>query len=286
MLSQTLLQLNAASSSNTSPHLMVGESNMLNEIGYPLPLSYIVLMVCLEGQGIINIGFQHYAIKPNDILILGDDTISILLKRTAKFRLFYCFIDKSFASEIAYSLSSTLFAFLHENPICTPKAEQVEALKYWIAQTKYIQKNYPEHQKLMLRNHLQNLFFAITESIPTHFSIAKKEYSRKERLCWQFWELIGTYCHQHRDVAFYADYLSITPFYLSQITKQFFNDTPKILINRQVILEIKALLTHTALSVNEISLKLSFDDPSYLCRYFKRETGNSLSGYRRQYQRQ
>ncbi|MCD4626099.1 AraC family transcriptional regulator [Proteus mirabilis] len=45
-------------------------------------------------------------------------------------------------------------------------------------------------------------------------------------------------------------------------------------------------MTHTTLSVNEIAIKLHFDDPSYLCRYFKRETDCSLSGYRQQYQRQ
>ncbi|WIF74066.1 helix-turn-helix domain-containing protein [Proteus vulgaris] len=259
---------------------------MANEINYPLPLSYIVVMVCLEGRAVINIGFQKQIIKANDILILGDDMMAVLSQKSANFRLFYCFLDKSFASEIAYSLSNTLFAFLHENPICSPKKEQKEALNRWVEQLKYIDNHYSEHRKLMLKNHLQNLFFAITESIPTHFSIAKKEFSRKEKLCWQFWELIGKHSLKHREVAFYANCLNITPFYLSQITKQFFNDSPKTLINRQVILEIKALLMHTSLSVNEISIKLHFDEPSYLCRYFKRETGHSLSGYRKQHQRQ
>ncbi|MEQ4986469.1 helix-turn-helix domain-containing protein [Proteus sp. fly-1089] len=259
---------------------------MANEINYPLPLSYIVVMVCLEGRAVINIGFQKQMIKANDILILGDDIMTVLSQKSANFRLFYCFLDKSFASEIAYSLSNTLFAFLHENPICSPKKEQKEALNRWVEQLKYIDSQYSEHRKLMLKNHLQNLFFAITESIPTYFSIAKKEFSRKEKLCWQFWELIGKHSLKHREVAFYANCLNITPFYLSQITKQFFNDSPKTLINRQVILEIKALLMHTSLSVNEISIKLHFDEPSYLCRYFKRETGHSLSGYRKQHQRQ
>ncbi|WP_232799124.1 helix-turn-helix domain-containing protein [Proteus vulgaris] len=259
---------------------------MANEINYPLPLSYIVVMVCLEGRAVINIGFQKQVIKANHILILGDDMMTVLSQKSVNFRLFYCFLDKSFASEIAYSLSNTLFAFLHENPICFPKNEQKAALNRWIEQLKYIDNHYTEHRKLMLKNHLQNLFFAITESIPTHFSIAKKEFSRKEKLCWQFWELIGKHCLKHREVAFYANCLNITPFYLSQITKQFFNDSPKTLINRQVILEIKALLMHTSLSVNEVSIKLHFDDPSYLCRYFKRETGYSLSGYRKQHQRQ
>ncbi|MEZ2683655.1 helix-turn-helix domain-containing protein [Proteus vulgaris] len=281
MLSQVLSQLNTS-----SQHAIMGESSMANEINYPLPLSYIVVMVCLEGRAVINIGFQKQMIKANDILILGDDMMTVLSQKSANFRLFYCFLDKSFASEIAYSLSNTLFAFLHENPICSPKKEQKEALNRWVEQLKYIDSQYSEHRKLMLKNHLQNLFFAITESIPTYFSIAKKEFSRKEKLCWQFWELIGKHSLKHREVAFYANCLNITPFYLSQITKQFFNDSPKTLINRQVILEIKALLMHTSLSVNEISIKLHFDEPSYLCRYFKRETGHSLSGYRKQHQRQ
>lgn len=281
MLNQVLSQLNAS-----SQHAIIGVSNMTNDTDYPLPLSYIVVMICLEGRAIINIGFQKQAIKANDILILGDDMMAFLSKKSANFRLLYCFLDKSFASEIAYSLSNTLFAFLHENPICHPQKEQYEALNRWAEQLIYIDNCYSEHRKLMLKNHLQNFFFAITESIPTYFSIAKKEFSRKEKLCWQFWELIGKHCLEHRDVAFYANKLNITPFYLSQITKQFFNDTPKTLINRQVTLEIKALLMHTSLSVNELSIKLHFDDPSYLCRYFKRETGNSLSGYRKQHQRQ
>uniref|UniRef100_UPI0013DCC218 helix-turn-helix domain-containing protein n=1 Tax=Serratia marcescens TaxID=615 RepID=UPI0013DCC218 len=68
--------------------------------------------------------------------------------------------------------------------------------------------------------------------------------------------------------------------------KQYFNDVPKTMINRQVILKIKALLTNTTLSVNDIAIKLHFDDTSYLCRYFKRENYFSLSVYRQQYQRQ
>lgn len=116
MLSQVLSQLNAS-----SQHVIMGESNMTNEISCPLPLSYIVVMICLEGRAIINIGFQEQAIKANDILILGNDMMAVLRQKSANFRLFYCFLDKSFASEIAYSLSNTLFAFLHENPIAPQK---------------------------------------------------------------------------------------------------------------------------------------------------------------------
>ena len=61
------------------------------------------------------------------------------------------------------------------------------------------------------------------------------------------------------------------------------NDTPKGLIERQVILEMKMLLETTDMSVKEIAEYLNFEDGSYMCRFFKRHTGISLtalSGYR------
>lgn len=53
------------------------------------------------------------------------------------------------------------------------------------------------------------------------------KYSRKEKLCWKFWDLIEKNCYRYRDVAFYANELNITPFYLSKITKGFMNGTPR-----------------------------------------------------------
>ena len=111
--------------------------------------------------------------------------------------------------------------------------------------------------------------------------LVKHEYSRKEILCWKFWDLVGKHSKEHRDVAFYAQELCITPFYLSQMTKGFMNDSPKGLIDRQVILEMKALLSSSDISIKEIAEQLHFEDTSYMCRYFKRHTGIPLSEYRK-----
>ena len=112
-------------------------------------------------------------------------------------------------------------------------------------------------------------------------AIFKEERSRKAKLCWQFWALITQHCKQQRDVKFYAKQLAITPFYLSQIVKDFFNDPPKALIDRQVVLEIKAQLERGILSIQGIADELNFEDTSYLCRYFKRHTGMTLSEFRK-----
>ncbi|MBO1929875.1 AraC family transcriptional regulator [Providencia rettgeri] len=51
-------------------------------------------------------------------------------------------------------------------------------------------------------------------------------------------------------------------------------------MDRQVILEIKALLEIGNLSIKQIADELNFEDTSYLCRYFKRHTGMTLTGFK------
>ena len=48
-----------------------------------------------------------------------------------------------------------------------------------------------------------------------------------------------------------------------------------------MVLEIKALLSYSELPIGRIAERLCFEDASYLCRYFRRHTGQSLTGYRR-----
>ena len=79
----------------------------------------------------------------------------------------------------------------------------------------------------------------------------------------------------------YAEALCITPFYLSQLTRECFGQTPKALIDRQVMLQIKAWLSYSELPMGRIAERLCFEDVSYLCRYFRRHAGQSLTDYRR-----
>lgn len=116
--------------------------------------------------------------------------------------------------------------------------------------------------------------------LPAYYEAAP-QVGRRERLAWSFWELVGQRSTRQRDVQSYAEALCITPFYLSQVTRECFGETPKALIDRQVVLEIKALLSYSELPIGRIAERLCFEDASYLCRYFRRHTGQSLTGYRR-----
>lgn len=258
----------------------MGESGIENFLTYPLKLPYLSIFICLHGEALVNVNFKNYLLKKNSIMVVSEDSMTIFMKTSTDFKVYYCLINRILSSEIAYKLPNILFSFLWNNPVCLPNRAEERLLGVWLEQFHHMAEECVLYRHLMLCNHLQNLFLKITERIPDE-NIIMQKYSRKELLCWKFWELIGKHCKEHRDVAFYARELCITPFYLSQISKMIMNDSPKDLIDRQVLLEMKVLLSDPNISIKEIAEKMNFDDTSYMCRYFKRHMNISLSEYRK-----
>lgn len=261
--------------------ISIGETDFTPQLPHPLQLSYTSLFICLEGSAVVSVNFKNYILKSNDILVLAEDSIARVLRTSSDFNIFYCLLNRAFAAEVAYNLPNPLFLFLNEYPLCRPSANDIPLLQMWLEQTRHIIQHCPTHWHVMLRNHLQNIFLKITEEIPPEGTLPRYKRNRQEMLCWQFWDMIGKYSTTQRNVAYYAKELNITPFYLSQITKKYLNDSPKDLIDRQVILELKAMLTSTELSIKEIAEQLNFEDTSYMARYFKRHTGSTLTAYRK-----
>lgn len=247
----------------------------------PLQLPYANLWICQSGSAKISVNFKQYDYQQGDILFVSDDSIVVIHQCSSDFSVFYCLMARSFASEVAYVLPSDLFSYLRDYPHFKPNNDYLNFIHNWIEQMSFLAHNSGHYARITLCNHLQNFFLIMVEQAQDLTLAESTKHSRKEMICWQFWELIHQHCHQERAVAFYANLLSITPYYLSQLTQDLFNDAPKTLIDRQVILEIKRLLTQTKQSIEAIADAMNFNDPSYLCRYFKRHTGISLSQYRK-----
>lgn len=96
----------------------------------------------------------------------------------------------------------------------------------------------------------------------------------------RFMSLISAHYLTAHDVAFYADRLSITPRYLSQITSDTVGKSPKQIIAEYLVHEAKTLLENTRLSVKEIAVKLGFSSSSVFCKFFRQQQGVTPNEYR------
>nr|WP_287411122.1 AraC family transcriptional regulator [Pseudodesulfovibrio sp.] len=80
----------------------------------------------------------------------------------------------------------------------------------------------------------------------------------------------------------YADALGVSVSRLNSAVKGATRTTPGQIVRTEMVMAAKRMLAHSDMNVSEICFELSFDDPSYFGRFFKREAGVTPSGFREQ----
>ena len=86
---------------------------------------------------------------------------------------------------------------------------------------------------------------------------------------------------KERSVSFYANKLCLTPKHLSGVVKEVSGKTAGEWIDRLVILEARAMLKTTEMSIQQIAEHLNFANQSFFGKYFKHYVGISPKEYRR-----
>lgn len=95
-----------------------------------------------------------------------------------------------------------------------------------------------------------------------------------------FLSLAKEHYKEQRGVKFYADKLCITPKYLSFLIKERSGKSCNEWIDDYVVLEAKALLKSTNMTIQQIADELNFPSQSFFGKYFKRIVELSPKEYR------
>ena len=107
-------------------------------------------------------------------------------------------------------------------------------------------------------------------------------HSRGEQLVDGFLKLVQMHCRQERQLDFYAQELCISAKYLAATVKAVTGKTAGDWIEDYVMLEAKAMLTNTDMTISQISDHLHFPDTSTFGKYFRRHTGLSPKEFKKQ----
>jgi AraC-like DNA-binding protein len=104
---------------------------------------------------------------------------------------------------------------------------------------------------------------------------------RAGELAARFTRLIAAAGPRDRSVGTLARELGVSAGHLHEAVKHATGRTPGQLVREQQTLEAKRLLLASDLTVRQISERVGFGDPSYFCRFFRRESGVSPGAFRR-----
>ena len=127
----------------------------------------------------------------------------------------------------------------------------------------------------MLRNLIHILLLRIREIHRPHAHHNKESASRASELTDRFKHLVEKNFIEHRQVAWYADKLHITPKHLADVVKQTIARTPRQVIADMLMLEAKVLLGSTDLTISQIAQQLYFDDQAHFAHFIKQRSGQS-----------
>lgn len=83
--------------------------------------------------------------------------------------------------------------------------------------------------------------------------------------------------HQVKD---YADLLFKAPKTLSNLFKQFNNQSPLQVINERLVLEAKRQLAHSDKTIDELSYNLGYSEAAHFSKFFKKQVGVSPKAFR------
>ncbi|MBE0612888.1 MAG: helix-turn-helix domain-containing protein [Burkholderiales bacterium] len=90
----------------------------------------------------------------------------------------------------------------------------------------------------------------------------------------------------HKNVAFYAGELGITPTQLNRVCREVLGKSALGAINARLLLEAERDLVYTFIGVKEIALSLGFSDAAYFSRFFSKQKHCTPTRFREQAQRQ
>lgn len=240
-----------------------------------------IFAICTEGQMKVTINLIDYEIKPNDLITLLPGSIIQFRERTEKVRL--CFAGFSSECVARINLVKSMvesFSKIVECPIISLREDVAGYLKDYFALLSRITCNEsfeinPEMIEIALR------------SILTGIGLIYKKYSwnshitnRKEEICRELVRLVTQHYAEERKAQFYADQLGISLQHLSTTVKQVTGKNVLDVIAYIVIMDAKAKLKSTNMTIQEIAYSLNFPTPSFFGKYFRRYVNMSPLEYR------
>jgi AraC-like DNA-binding protein len=177
-------------------------------------------------------------------------------------------------------INSIYYLDISNNPVLELTDEELDSFANYYSKVRKVLSDVDNPYRTEVITHMTVLFF-YEVSYRYHKTSERKPKTSRERLVDSFLNLVQANHSEHRLLDFYADKLGITPKYLTTLVKKQTGTSATDWIEKYVILEAKAMLKSTNLTINQISDELNFSSQTFFGKFFRRLAGVSPSDYRK-----
>lgn len=248
---------------------------------YPCRMKAQIFVLCLEGTIEASVNLARHTVKPFDFVTILPGSILQIHRIEGDIRIYFMGFSSDFIqhANMVKSIKDVLFA-VRENPVISLQEKGVRLMEDYFS---LLLKTYLFCEGRLHREMTTHFYSGILLGLGILYRDKVSQnsgLSKSEQLSKEFGQLVMQYYMRERKVSFYAKRLGITPSYLCTTIKQITGKTCVEIISEMVVMDAKAQLKSTDLSIRNIAYSLNFTNMSFFGKYFKRYTGVSPQEYR------
>ncbi len=243
----------------------------------PIKLDMAAITLCTSGLHKIKINLQELEIESSMLTTLMPGQIVESITCSVNYKAYSIFLSKRFIDMVNIPGWQQTYLSIYNNPSIHLDESQLRAFNTFFSVLHHAAEDESNPFRLQVIENLIRVFYygGVNKLSPSQHSVATKN-STVER----FMELVRNNYRTERLIGFYADKLCITPKYLSKLVKEHTGRSASDWIENHVILEARAMLQSSNMTIQQIANSLNFPNQSFFGKYFKRATGISPKQYR------
>lgn len=240
----------------------------------------LTIILCTGGHKELQINFADYTLTPGSLAFIYPNSMWRPLATSSDFEAHYFSISaKEWNAFIDLDTVFSLSSYIAKHPHTQLSLDETLVMTQYLNLLK--SRYEADAQAIIIRFILSAFTLELNRIFTAREKSDRSKISRQEDILWKFLTLLKQYHKEERTVNFYADKMCISPKHLSSVIKQMSHKTAHELIADFVTMTAKRLLKTTTMSIQEISDELNFANQSFFGKFFKQNTGQSPSAYRR-----
>ena len=254
--------------------------NKAIEMNAPYIIEDVRMLVVLEGEADVIINLMEYHLDKNTIGFLGYGTIIQPVRFSDDLRVCGMMMQKGLAERVLHNHMTTIHLAEDKTRSCKISIGEVEMLNkihstLWDIVGRH---GYREDVVVPSLMTFSNYFVSLMEGEQQRFM---RSSTHSNRVFKQFISLVNKHCTEEHSIGYYADQMCLSAHHLGLVVKSESGVTAKEWIERAVITQAKVLLKSSDLQAAEVASRLSFSNPAFFSKYFKRITGLTPQEYKR-----
>ncbi|MDR0872448.1 MAG: helix-turn-helix domain-containing protein [Prevotellaceae bacterium] len=264
-----------------SDFILFDDFSALPMFEYPFKLDMLIILLCTKGSVRGRIGMHSYYLSAPFAIIVRPNQVLHHEYISPDFAGHGIVVSQSFASEILPHLNKEILiaSTIREKPYAQLSKEALVFIRKYFKMLKVFLNMTDNPYRIEMVKHLTMVFYYWARPY-FQIPVQTAKQPRQALLVEEFVSLVQENYRRERDTVFYADKLCLTPKYLSQVIKSTTGKSAAGWIDGFVVLEAKALLKSTNMTIQQISDELNFPSQSFFGKYFKRCEGLSPKAYR------